>query len=277
LLKPKLAEELGLQGVRVVAPATHDTASAVIGTPLENAWAYISSGTWSLVGTERREVLINAEVAQHNFTNEGGAFGTIRFLKNVMGLWILESCRKEWSERGLNVDYDKLLAEVEALADCKGLIFPDDRRFLHPQSMLAAIAEQLAESGQPVVTQPSEIAKVILDSLALRYASVLRTMAALTGEKIAGLQIVGGGCRNHYLNQATANVTGLEVLAGPVEATVTGNVLVQALAAGRFASLTEARRHVAENIQVKKFTPQASSVWQESARLYAAIETRFLN
>jgi rhamnulokinase len=277
LLKPVLAEELGLGGVRVVAPATHDTASAVAGTPLEKGWAYISSGTWSLVGVERRDVLINADVSHHNFTNEGGVFGTIRFLKNVMGLWIIESCRREWSERGLQVDYDKLLADVDALASCSGFIFPDDPRFFNPPSMLEAIAEQLAENHQRAVTEPHEVARVILDSLALRYASVLRTIELLTKEKVNGLHIVGGGSRNDYLNQVTATVTGLPVLAGPVEATVTGNVLVQALATGRFASLADGRRHVAQNIQVKKFTPQPSPAWEDATRRYAAIEARFLN
>ncbi len=276
MLKPALAEELGLEGVRVIAPATHDTASAVIGTTLEKGWAYISSGTWSLVGVERQEVLSNDEVARHNFTNEGGAFHTIRFLKNVMGLWILESCRKEWHERGLKVEYTKLLGEVEALGGCTGFIFPDDPRFLNPPSMLDAIAGQLAESDQPVVSEPPEIARVILDSLALRYASVLRTIEMLTKEKVCGVQIVGGGSLNDYLNQATATATGLPVLAGPVEATVAGNVLVQAIAAGRFASLAEARRHIAQNIQLKNFIPRLSPAWEEAASRYAAIEARFL-
>jgi rhamnulokinase len=277
LLKPELAEELGLQGVRVIAAATHDTASAVVGTPLENGWAYISSGTWSLVGVERHEALINAEVAQHNFTNEGGAFATIRFLKNVMGLWILESCRKEWSERGFDVDYDRLLGEVAALKTCAGFIFPDDPRFLNPPNMLEAIAAQLGETSQPVVIEPAEVARVILDSLALRYASVLRTIESLTGGKIDGVHIVGGGSRNDYLNQVTANVSGLPVLAGPVEATVTGNILVQAIAAKRFASMAEARQHLARNLRLKKFTPQSSPVWEEAARSYAEVEARFMN
>jgi rhamnulokinase len=275
-LKPALAAELGLEGVRVIAPATHDTASAVVGTPLEKDWAYISSGTWSLVGVERREGLINDEVARHNFTNEGGAFQTVRFLKNVMGLWILESCRREWNEGGLQVDYARLLGEVEALEGCAAFIFPDDPRFLNPPGMLNAIAEQLAESDQPVVSGPAETARVILDSLALRYASVLRAIERLTGEKVKGVQIVGGGSQNDYLNQATATATGLEVLAGPVEATVTGNVLVQAIAAGRFASLAEARRHVAQNIQLKKIPPRGSPVWEEARSRYSIIEAQFI-
>lgn len=275
LLKPELMDELGLPDVRVIAAATHDTASAVVGTPLKDGWAYISSGTWSLVGIERKGALINPEVARHNFTNEGGAFATIRFLKNVMGLWILESCRKEWDEQGFDVDYDKLLGEVALLEESAGFIFPDAPCFLNPPSMLDAIAAQLAESHQPMVTEPSQIAKVILDSLAFRYASVLRTIELLTEEKIAGVHIVGGGSRNDYLNQVTANVTGLPVLAGPVEATVIGNILVQAIAAGRFTSVTEARLHLAENIQLKKITPHSSPVLEAAAIRYAAVETQF--
>ncbi|HXD29723.1 MAG TPA: rhamnulokinase family protein [Pyrinomonadaceae bacterium] len=273
LLKPALIDELGLEGVRVIAPATHDTGSAVAGAPLQDGWAYISSGTWSLVGVERDSVLINAEVERLNFTNEGGAFGTIRFLKNVMGLWILESCRREWKESGLEVDYDNLLAQVQSIRNGGPQIFPDDERFLNPPSMLEAIAEQLAEREEHMPTDPPAIAKLILDSLALRYASVLRTIDLLTKQKLKGVQIVGGGSQNDYLNQATANATGLPVVAGPVEATVTGNVLVQAIASGRFGSLAEARRHVANNIKFREFVPRPSANWNEASRRYAEIES----
>ena len=284
-LKPELAEELKLPGVKVVAPATHDTGSAVAGAPLQDGWAYISSGTWSLVGVELNAPLINAETARHNFTNEGGAFGTIRFLKNVMGLWVLESCRREWQQRGLPVeyvDYDLLLGDVAARDGFPALLYPDDARFFNPQSMTAAIAEQLAESGQIIDDEPGALTKAILDSLALRYASVIRTIEQLTGKPINGVQIVGGGSQNNYLNQATANATGKPVLAGPVEATVIGNVLVQAIAAGRFYALADARRHVAENVSLRCFDPPASSgghIWrsenEDVARRYAEIEARF--
>jgi rhamnulokinase len=262
LMKPALANELGLEGVRVVTPATHDTGSAVAGAPLRDGWAYISSGTWSLVGIERDRVLIDSEVERLNFTNEGGAFGTIRFLKNVMGLWILESCRREWEQSGLAVDYDNLLTQVGLINDAGPQIFPDDPRFFNPPSMLAAIAEQLLEREETMPADPPAIAKLILDSLALRYASVLQTIEMLTKQKLKGIQIVGGGSQNDYLNQATAKATGLPVIAGPVEATVTGNVLVQAIASGRFNSLAEARRHVANNVQFREFSPRAN---QQSA------------
>ena len=275
-LRPSLAAELDLQDVNVVAPATHDTGSAVAGTPLESGWAYISSGTWSLVGVERHEVLINEEVARNNFTNEGGAFGTIRFLKNVMGLWILESCRKEWKESGVDVDFERLLGAVGALNEYPGFIFPDDQRFFNPPSMLEAVANQLSESGQQMPADAPRVAKIILDSLAFRYASVLRLIELLTGEKIKGVQIIGGGSRNAYLNQATANATGLPTLAGPVEATAIGNFSVQAISAGRFGSLSEARRHVAQYVRLKKFTPQSSASREDAQRRYALVEARYL-
>ena len=276
LLKPELAAELKLPAVKVVAPATHDTGSAVAGAPLEEGWAYISSGTWSLVGVERKEPLINAATAQQNFTNEGGAFGTIRFLKNVMGLWVLESCRREWQERGLTVDYDLLLGEIAARSDFPALLFPDDARFFNPASMTGAISGQLHETGQVLSHEPAAMAKAILDSLALRYASVIHTIEKLTDCHIKGVQIVGGGSQNDYLNQATANATGKPVLAGPVESTVIGNVLVQAVAAGRFAALTEARRHIAENISPRHFEPKSSPVWEDVALHYAELESQFV-
>jgi rhamnulokinase len=276
-LKAALADNLGLEGVEVVLPATHDTGSAVAGAPLQGSWAYISSGTWSLVGVERESVLINGEVARHNFTNEGGAFGTIRFLKNVMGLWVFESCRREWKKQGLDVGYENLLAEAGAAEHPSALIFPDDERFFNPKSMTEAMAEHLSESGQALPESPALMSKAILDSLALRYASVLSTIESLTGRRVEGVQIAGGGSQNDYLNQATANATGKTVLAGPMEATVAGNVLVQAVSGGRFASLAEARRHLAENVSLKKFTPARSAVWEEAARRYRALEERFVN
>lgn len=275
-LQSSIAAELKLNDVDVVAPATHDTGSAVAGTPLAADWAYISSGTWSLVGVERNDVLINEEVSRHNFTNEGGAFGTVRFLKNVMGLWILESCRREWQERGIDADYDGLLGDVAAVKDYPGFIFPDDRRFFNPPSMLEALASQLKESGQEMPDEPARVGKIILDSLAFRYASVLRLIEALTGKRIKGVHVIGGGSQNAYLNQATASATGLSVLAGPSEATVIGNLLVQAISAGRFASLAEAREFLGKHINLQRFAPRTSAAGEEGQRRYAAIEARYL-
>jgi rhamnulokinase len=274
-LLPSIAAETGLGDAHAVATAAHDTGSAVAGAPLQPGWAYISSGTWSLAGVERSDVLINGDVARHNFTNEGGVYGTTRFLKNVMGLWILESCRREWRERGESVDYDELLHRAAAIDGDSGLIYPDDSRFLHPPSMLAAIAEQMAQTGQGVPPEPPAVVKVILDSLAYRYASVFSTIETLTGSRIEGIQIIGGGSQNGYLNQATATATGKPVLTGPIEATATGNAVVQAIAAGRFASLTEARAHVARHVSPKSYAPRPTAASERAALRYRAIEARF--
>lgn len=276
-LKPEISNELQLDDVSVIVPATHDTASAVVGAPLSKNWAYISSGTWSLIGIETGEVLINADVERQNFTNEGGAYGTHRFLKNVMGLWIFESCRKEWKARGNDVEYDTILREVEATNKFRAFIFPDDERFTSPPSMLGAIARQLRETEQEFDDEPAAISKIIFDSLAFRYASVLRTIGSLTRRRLEGIQILGGGGRNRYLNQMTANASGLNVLAGLTEATVVGNILVQAISTGQFASLAEARRHVKENFAFEEFSPRQAAKIDEAARRYEEIENRFIH
>jgi rhamnulokinase len=273
-LRADVQSEAGLAGARIVAPGTHDTACAVAGTPLAKGWAYISSGTWSLIGVERRAPLVGSAVAAANFTNEGGVFGTIRFLKNMMGLWILECCRKEWAAGGDTMDYETLLARVAALPESPAVLFPDDERFFNPASMAGAIAAFLLESGQAETRDPTALARIILDSLALRYASIIATVQKLTGQRIEGIHIVGGGSQNAYLNQATADATGLPVKAGPVEATALGNLLVQAIARGRFRSLEEARAYVALNVAPREFVPRPGA-FAGLAERYAAIERRF--
>jgi rhamnulokinase len=275
-LKADVAADTKLADAIVIAPATHDTASAVIAAPISDEWAYISSGTWSLVGVELDRPIINDAVAAQNFTNEGGAYGTVRFLKNVMGLWILERCRREWRATGTVLDYDELLREVNKIDGFPGFIFPDDTRFLNPASMTTAICEQLKETGQTAANDPLVITKVILDSLAFRYASVLQTTENLTSRKLRGIQVIGGGSRNHYLNQITANASRLKVRAGLTEATVMGNVLVQAISAGRFASLADARDYVSEHFDFEEFQPKTSAAFDDARRRYAAVESRFV-
>jgi rhamnulokinase len=272
-LSPAVAATTGLDRLPVIAVATHDTGSAVAGTPLDDSWAYVSSGTWSLVGIERNRPLITEAVERENFTNEGGACGTTRFLKNVMGLWILESCRREWTVAGHDVSYGSLFGA--ASTGPMAVIYPDDPRLLNPGSMPAALARQIDETGQAAPTDPVAMTRTIIDSLALRYASVLRGIQALTGTPIRGVRIVGGGSRNEYLNQATATFTGTPVVAGPAEATVIGNACVQAVAAGRFASLRGARRHVAARSRPARFAPHPDSATTELTARYAAIEARF--
>jgi rhamnulokinase len=272
---PAAGAEIGVSGLPVVAVATHDTGSAVAGTPLQDGWAYISSGTWSLVGTELSQPLVNERVAALNFTNEGGAFGTTRFLRNVMGLWILESCRAEWQKTGVDADYGRLLEEVAALDGPRAVVFPDDPRLLHPASMIGALETQLRETGQTPPDRPAHLARVVLDSLALRYASIIGSIPVLTGQAIEGIRVVGGGSQNVYLNQATATTTGLRVVAGPIEATVLGNVLVQAIAAGRFSSLSDARHYVAAHSDRAEVLPRPTVDWREAAARYADIEGHF--
>ncbi len=267
-LRPELRPDLNVPALRVVAPATHDTGSAVIGTPLGAGWAYISSGTWSLVGVERKTPLVDAATARANFTNEGGAFGTVRVLKNVMGLWLLERCRREWDEAGRGLDLPVLLARVEAIEGFTGFVFPDDPRFLNPRNMESAIRAAMAETGQAPPTDPVLLAKVILDSLALRYASVLSTIETLTGERVPGIHIVGGGSLNDYLNQATADASARPVLAGPVEATALGNVLVQAISCGEIPSLERGREILRAGVSPRRFEPRRSRGWAEASARY---------
>jgi rhamnulokinase len=274
-LRPALQKELGVGPLRVLAPATHDTASAVVGTPLEPGWAYVSSGTWSLVGVERVAPLVGDDVARANFTNEGGVGDTIRFLRNVMGLWILDSCRQEWEERGLSADLEGLLDAAAAIERPPGLVFPDHPRFFNPESMTAELQGALAETGQPVPDDPARLTRVILDSLAFRYASIVRTIESLTGETIPGIHVVGGGCRNEYLDQATADASGRPVLAGPAEATATGNVLLQAVASGELATVAEGRRLVARTACPRRFEPRERPGGKDTAERYEEIEGRF--
>jgi len=270
-LRNGLHRESGLDLIPIIAPATHDTASAVVGTPLEPGGAYISSGTWSLVGVEREAPILGDAVARANFTNEIGAFGTVRFLKNVMGLWILESCRREWDRDGRGCDYSELIAGAAALEDFVGFVFPDDLRFLNPSSMVEMLRACLTQTGQPAPQTPVHLTRVVLDSLALRYASVIDTIEHLTGSPITHIHVVGGGARNEYLNQATANATGRRVLAGPAEATAGGNVVVQAIACGEVRSLADGRAVVARSVRAKPYEPQHAREWERARERYQQV------
>ena len=255
-LRPELARRLGLaETVRVVAPGTHDTASAVAGTPLEPGWAYLSSGTWSLVGLETREPVLGARAAAANVTNEAGVYGTNRLLKNVMGLWLLESCRRAWSARGAVLAHDELQRALAGRAPLAQRLDVDDARFLNPPDMPAAIAEHLHATGQAPLTTELELSRLVLESLARRYAEVLALLAELTGTRPRGLHIVGGGSQNEFLNHRTAAATGLPVRAGPVEATALGNLAVQAITDGAFPDLTTARAALAQSFTARTFSP----------------------
>jgi rhamnulokinase len=272
-----LSSHAGLGGTRIVACPTHDTASAVAATPLEPGWAYISSGTWSLVGVERTSPMLTREALQANFTNEAGAFGTIRFLKNVMGLWLLESCRKEWEAAGRGVGLADLLSAAARMSGFPGLIVPDDPRFFNPSSMVREIQVALGAGGSAELDDRVALARVIIDSLALRYASVVANIERVTGAPIEGIHVVGGGSLNDCLSQATADATGRPVAAGPAEATAIGNILVQAVAAGTLPSLARGRALVRRTLRPRRFEPQAGRDWEKAKARYADIEAGIPN
>ena len=259
-LRDDVRRQFDLPPLAVVQPATHDTASAVAATPLEGGWAFISSGTWSLVGIERRAPLRNADVLAANITNERGVNGTFRFLKNVMGLWILDSCRREWSVEGRSLEIADLLAAAAQLPETPAFIDPDDARFFNPSSMVAEVVAALNDNGHKVSTDPACITRIVLDSLALRYAAVLDLIERLSGDRIAGIHIVGGGSQNEYLNQATADASGRPVLAGPAEATGLGNVLMQSVAYGA-TTVEEGRTLIRAALAPRRYEPRHSARW----------------
>ena len=266
-LRANLRAAPGLRDATVVQPATHDTASAVAGTPLKPGWAFISSGTWSLIGVERPAPLVDASVLAANFTNERGVGGTVRVLKNVAGLWILDCCVREWQAAGHEIDLPRLLDAAATLNSNGAAIDPDAPRFFNPTSMVKELCAALNEAGAAASTEPAALTRIILDSLARRYASVVRTLERLTGEDIQGIHVVGGGARNAYLNQATANATGLPVVAGPVEATSLGNILVQAVALG-VTTLGEGRHWIGETFAPQRFEPIDGAAIERASRGY---------
>src|SRR6476620_4761535 len=227
-LLPEVCAETGLGGVQVIATCSHDTGEAVAAIPgTGNDWAYLSSGTWSLIGVELPQPLISEEIRAHNYTNESGYGGTTRFLKNIVGLWILQESRRAWAKRGLDLDYAGLTAEAERAEPFRSLINPNADRFAKPGDMPDSITAYCTESGEVPPETPGQFVRCILESLALSYRTALDEIEHLTGRSISRLHIVGGGSQSTLLNQFAANATRREVIAGPVEATAAGNVLIQ--------------------------------------------------
>jgi len=265
-LLASVAEELGLSaGIPVIAPACHDTAAAVAAVPAgAGHWGYISSGTWSLVGAEVPQPVITPQSLAGNFTNEGGVAGTVRLLKNVSGLWLLQECRRVWAERGADRSLEWLLAAAEAAPPFAALVDPDDPAFLHPADMPAALAEHCVRAGQAAPDSPAALARCIFESLALKYRWVLENLERLLGYRLDTLHIVGGGALNGLLCQLTADATGRPVIAGPVEAATLGNALVQAMALGELASLAEARGIIRESFELRRYEPRPTEGWEEA-------------
>ena len=261
---------------QVIAPATHDTGSAIVATPASsNNWGYISSGTWSLVGVELQQPMMTAEACDANFTNEGGVFGTTRFLKNVMGMWLLQECQRHWAQTGHVTDYETLLADVDVMPAFVAFIDPDDRRFLAPDDMPTAINNSLREHGYAPLSAPAAFARCIMESLVLRYCKVFHKIHALTGTTINEVHVLGGGARNARLNQWLADALGVPVIAGPYEATALGNALLQLVGLGELHTLTEVRT-VAQHVSTHVFSPQTSQFarWSEAASRFSAMSAR---
>ncbi len=275
-LLPSVCERTGLHpGVQVIAPATHDTGSAVAGIPCATAssgtQAYLSSGTWSLLGVELPKPDLSERAFTRNFTNEGGVDGTYRLLKNIMGLWLVQECRRSFLKSGSTSDYADLVRAAESAPAFRSLIDPDDLCFLSPPDMPAAITEFCRETAQPAPTTEGEFIRCALESLAIKYSAVLDWLRDMTGSAIHAVNVVGGGSRNRLLNQFTANACNCTVLAGPVEATVLGNVLVQARACGELGSLAEIRRVAHESSEVEEFRPTYDSSWEEARERWRRI------
>lgn len=269
-LLPDLADHRGLGGTQVVLPGSHDTASAVAGTPLASpSTAFLSSGTWSLLGLEMREPVINAASLAADLTNEGGVDGTRLLLANVVGLWLVQESRRAlWADREPPT-YDALAGLAEAAPAFTAFIDPDDERFLRPGDLPARVREFCAETGQPVPEDAGTLLRVVLESLALRYASAIDSLRASSGRDVDALRVVGGGSSNRLLCRLTADATGLPVKTGPVEATATGNLAVQAIAAGELASIAEARELAARSFPSTEYEPNGD--WSEARARFDAV------
>lgn len=264
-LTPQAQAETGLGAIEVVAGCVHDTAAAVAAVPAEgDGWAYLSSGTWSLAGMELPSPLISGAGRAANFTNETGVGGTSRFLRNASGLWILQECRRAWANEGREFDYSELTLLAAAAAPFRSLVNPTDPVFLRPDNMPATIREFCRATGQPQPETPGQFARCAMESLACMYAGLMTQMETVTGKKLPTLHIVGGGSRNALLNQMTADSINRTVIAGPVEATAIGNVLLQALTLGHIASHAALRAIVKASFPVETFTPRTASRWSEA-------------
>jgi len=262
-LLPRIARNTALSGTSVIAPACHDTGSAVAAISAREGTAFISSGTWSLVGTELDSPVVTPQALQMNFTNEGGVNGTTRLLKNVMGLWILQGCRQSWIAHGHTYDYRELMELASREPAFGHLVDPDDESFLRAPDMPSAIDQFCRKTHQPVPIAPGAYVRCALESLALKYRMVLRNLEQLIGRSIDQIRVIGGGSKNRLLNQFTADATGKKVLAGPAEATALGNIAVQVLATGEAGSLREVRAMVERSFPTEVFEPAATDQWNE--------------
>lgn len=271
-LSKELQRITGLGAVPVVAVAGHDTASAVAAVPAaDKAFAYLSSGTWSLMGIESGHAIINERSQALNFTNEGGIEGTTRFLKNICGMWLYERCRKEWSEDIRQLGHSQLQDMAMEVEPFRSIIAPDDASFANPTSMTEAIQHYCRQRQQPVPETPAEICRCIFDSLALRYREVFGWLGEFAETPISVLHIIGGGSLNRHLNQMTANALGIRVVAGPQEGTAIGNIMMQAKAAGHVSNIWDMRHIIAKSVSLTHYEPCDSELWKAGYEKYLRI------
>ncbi len=262
-LKPEIAEELGCPPIPVVAVASHDTASAIASVPSDgDDWVYLSSGTWSLMGIESKTPIINDLTFEFDFTNEGGVDNTLRVLKNIVGLWLVEECRRSWKQSGVELSYQQISDMVLSASAWAGFIDVSCADFFTPGDMPEKINRYLKKTNQQAVTGKGQMIRLILESLAFRYRWVLDKLETVRGKPVEEIHIVGGGIQNEILCQFTANATGRKVLAGPIEATASGNVLIQAIAAGQIKDLKGARKLVQNFVKPKEYTPCKQQEWK---------------
>lgn len=264
-LLPGISNCQALEGTCVIACASHDTASAVAAITAREDTAFISSGTWSLVGIEVDAPVMTPKARQLNFSNEGGVCRTTRLLKNVMGLWMLQGCRRSWADLGRKFAYGELMEAAGREPGFRHLVDPDDASFARPDDMPAAIDRFCRKTGQPTPTTPGAYTRTILDSLALKYRLVLRNLEDVTGRRVVNVRVMGGGSKNRLLNQFTADATGRRILAGPIEATALGNIAVQMMATGAVCTLAEARAIIDRSFPIEVFEPQDLEGWDRQA------------
>jgi rhamnulokinase len=269
-LTDEIAEEIGCEQIPVIAIGSHDTASAVLGAPgAGERWAYLSSGTWSLMGVELPHAIIDDKTFGYEFTNEGGVENTIRLLKNIMGLWLVQECKRQWQREGQDLSYGELAKMAAAAKPFFGYVNCDNADFLAPGDMPGRINKCLADTGQRPTQDKGQMVRLILESLALKYRSVLDAIEDVTGRKIDVLHVVGGGIQNELLCQFTADALGRKVVAGPIEATASGNILMQARAAGQLKSIAEAREVIRNSFELKEYQPQNTGLWDKQYKRFA--------
>jgi rhamnulokinase len=268
-LSDAVCSELGIPATTVVAVGEHDTGSAVAGTPGNpEGFAYLICGTWSLLGTEVQEPVMTPQALEWNFTNEGGVFGTYRLLRNIMGLWLIQECRRAWEKAGISHSYAELVALAEQAEPLVSLIDPDDPGFLNPPSMPEQIAAYCRKTGQPVPESHGAVFRCIMESLALKYRLILERTEKLSGHRYQGLNMVGGGIQNELLCRFTANAIGRPVWAGPIEASAIGNLMLQWIAQGQVRDMDEARSIIRSSFPMVVYEPQDCKTWDEAyARL----------